>query len=107
MPADAVRLFQLQHGPFRRYPVYASGSEPAGYLQQLAQAEPELTFDPAKLKTEQAWVDACREVFRYPITTLPIQALPALRGILERSGVPAARDGTYPQQPWSCRRRVL
>jgi hypothetical protein len=82
---------------FRRYPVYASGSEPAGYLQQLAQAEPELTFDPAKLKTEQAWVDAGREVFRYPIAALPIQALPALRGILERAGVPAARDGTYPQ----------
>ena len=82
---------------FRRYPVYASGSEPAEYLQQLAQAEPERTFDPARLKTEQAWVDAGREVFRYPIAALPIQALPALRGILERSGVPAARDGTYPQ----------
>src|SRR5687768_5309021 len=82
---------------FRRYPVYASGSEPAGYLEMLAQTEPELTFDPAKLKTEQAWVDAGREVFRYPIAARPIQALPALRGILERSGIPAARDGTYPQ----------
>jgi hypothetical protein len=59
---------------FRRYPVYASGSEPAGYLQQLAQAEPERTFDPARLKTEQAWVDAGREVFRYPIAALPIEA---------------------------------
>ncbi len=82
---------------YRRYPVYAAKSEPAGYMQKLAATEPEVTFDATKLQTEQAWVKAGREVFRYPIAMIPIQALPAFRSILESAGVPPAKDGTYPQ----------
>jgi RoxA-like, cytochrome c-like len=82
---------------FRRYPVYSSKSEPAGYLKKLALAEPELTFDSAKLKTEEDWIAAGREVFRYPISAFPAEVLADFRGILERSGVPAASDGTYAQ----------
>jgi hypothetical protein len=39
-------------------------SGPAGCLKKLALSEPELTFDPANLETEQEWI-AGREVFRY------------------------------------------
>src|SRR5690349_18219818 len=45
----------------------ASAFEPAGYLSKLAQVEPEVAFYPAKLKTESDWIEAGREVFRYPI----------------------------------------
>jgi hypothetical protein len=81
---------------YRIYPVYASKAEPRGYLEKLALVEPEITFDAAKLKTEQGWIAAGRDVYRYPIALFPIQMLATLREILERSAVPPARDGTYP-----------
>jgi hypothetical protein len=82
---------------YRRYPVYSSKSEPPGYLEKLALAEPEITFDPGKLHSEQDWIAAGREVFRYPISIGSIGAITYFRGILEREGVPPASDGTYPQ----------
>jgi hypothetical protein len=81
---------------YRIYPVYASKAEPRGYIEKLALVEPEITFDPAKLKTEPDWIAAGRDVYRYPIALFPIQMLATLREILERSAVPPARDGTYP-----------
>lgn len=82
---------------YRRYPVYASKSEPAGYLAKLTATDPEIIFDPVRLKTEQDWIRAGRDVFRSPITFFPIEMLPHFRGILERTSVPIATDGTYPQ----------
>ena len=81
---------------YRRYSVYTSKAEPPGYLEKLVAVQPEITFDPAKLKTERDWIAAGRDVFRYPIGLFPIQMLATFRGILERAGVPPARDGTYP-----------
>jgi hypothetical protein len=82
---------------YRQYPVYAARFEPPGYLAELARKAPEVVFDPAKLKTEDDWIAAGREVFRYPTRFAPVKAMQAWRGILERSGVRPARDGTYPQ----------
>lgn len=83
---------------FRMYPVYSSKAEPPGYLDKLAQCEPEITFDASKLNTEQDWVAAGAQVFRYPISSWPAdKAVPYLRGVMERSGIRPARDGTYPQ----------
>ena len=82
---------------YRRYPVYGSKSEPTGYLAKLALADPEIVFNPVQLKSEQDWILAGQDVFRSPITLLPIEFLPHFRGILERAGVPLAVDGTYPQ----------
>ena len=82
---------------FRRYPVYGSNSEPSGYLAKLALADPEVTFNPARLKTEQDWILAGQEVFRSPIALFPIEMLSHFRGILERTGVPVAANRTYPQ----------
>lgn len=36
---------------YRSYPAYANGREPAGYLESLKQKEPEIIFDPSKLRT--------------------------------------------------------
>jgi hypothetical protein len=80
----------------RRYPLYSSKAEPPGYLEKLALIEPEVTFDSARLASEQDWIAAGREVFRYPIGLFPIEMLATFRGILERCRVPSASDGTYP-----------
>jgi cytochrome c553 len=61
---------------YRSYPVYAEGREPAGYLERLKQREPEVIFDPAKLKTKDDWIRAGEIVFEaenffFPATDLP------------------------------------
>jgi hypothetical protein len=96
-PVPAAYYYRMRERVmYRRYSVYSSKSEPPGYLDKLALADPEITFDPAKIKTAQDWVAAGREVFRYPTRLFPIQQLAVFRDILERSGVPPASDGTYP-----------
>jgi hypothetical protein len=50
---------------YKSYPVYAPGKEPPGYLDWLKRQEPEIVFDPAKLKTEKEWIKAGEMVFDY------------------------------------------
>lgn len=52
---------------YKSYPIYHPGSEPPGYLDWLRRQEPEVIFDPAKLKTEADWVRAGEVVFDAPI----------------------------------------
>src|SRR5580698_2718154 len=62
---------------YRSYPVYAEGREPAGYIQSLMQKEPEIIFDPSKLKTKEDWIRAGKIVFEAdnsffpPVTPAP------------------------------------
>jgi hypothetical protein len=55
---------------YRSYPVYALGKEPPGYLEWLGQQEPEVAFDPAKLKTEADWINAGKVVFESSLSTV-------------------------------------
>lgn len=48
---------------YRTYPVYAPGREPAGYWEMLQKIGPKPLVDPSALRTEQAWIDAGRDVF--------------------------------------------
>ena len=48
---------------YKSYPIYAPGREPRGYFERLQQLEPEIAFDPAKLKTEADWIKAGELVF--------------------------------------------
>jgi hypothetical protein len=82
---------------YRHHPVYSSSAEPAGYLARLAQVEPEVSFDPTAIETENDWTRAGREVFYYPVRTFPLERLAAMRGALEQAGIRPANDGTYPQ----------
>src|SRR3954470_16851026 len=43
---------------YKSYPVYAPGREPAGYMDWLAQQEPEIAFDASKLRTDADWIAA-------------------------------------------------
>src|SRR5215510_15455492 len=48
---------------YKSYPIYAPGKEPRGYFERLKQLEPEIVFDPARLKTEADWIKAGEVVF--------------------------------------------
>ncbi len=49
---------------YKTYPVYACGDEPEGYMERLKQQEPEIAFDPARLKTEADGIRAGQLVWR-------------------------------------------
>src|SRR5215468_2139336 len=60
--------YQMQVRPiYRNYPIYAPGKEPLGYFERLKQQEPMMAFDPARLRTEQDWVQAGEMVFDAPL----------------------------------------
>ena len=66
---------------YKTYPLDVPGQAPAAYLEWLKQREPEVVFDPSKLKTEADWVRAGRLVWESVIspTERPLSAsLPAL-----------------------------
>ena len=48
---------------YRAYPMYAPGREPAAYIESLKQKEPEIVFDPSKLRTKEDWIKAGKLVF--------------------------------------------
>ena len=52
---------------YKSYPVYAPGREPKGYWEWLQKQEPEVVFDPSKLKTEADWIKAGELLFDAPI----------------------------------------
>jgi hypothetical protein len=56
---------------YRSYPVYAEGREPAGYIDWLKQREPEVIFDPAKLKTKEDWIQGGKIVFESENSIFP------------------------------------
>ena len=55
---------------YRTYPFYVAGKEPPGYFESLLQKEPEILFDPSKLKTKEDWIRAGELVFDSPIVRL-------------------------------------
>jgi mono/diheme cytochrome c family protein len=85
---------------YRSYPVYALGKEPPGYMEWLRRQEPEVAFDPAKLKTEADWIKAGEIVFESPLSTLSNNSTtvedfhdPAFYKVVRP---PVAADGTLP-----------
>jgi hypothetical protein len=51
---------------YKTYPVYAPGREPAHYVEWLEKQEPEIIFDPARLRSEADWIRAGELVFDAP-----------------------------------------
>jgi mono/diheme cytochrome c family protein len=101
--------YQLPVRPvWKSYPIYHPDHEPPGYREKLAGLEPEVAFDPAKLVTEQDWIDAGAEIFRAPIaiggpTVLSSEVLdPAW---YERNGIGLTPEGTVPYLRWVIREK--
>ena len=103
VPVSADYYYRMPVRPvYKSYPVYAPGKEPPGYFESLKQHEPEVVFDPGKLKTGADWIRAGELVFDAPIAYDAGQA-----GIVrvsdvrnpewyEKTGMPTARDGVLP-----------
>lgn len=85
---------------YKSYPVYAPGREPQGYMEWLKQQEPQLAFDPSKLKTTADWIKAGEAIFDAPISLRHFgQATLAEVQDMERYakvGMPMTKDGTIP-----------
>ncbi|MGH9720935.1 MAG: hypothetical protein ACRD8O_12035 [Bryobacteraceae bacterium] len=104
VPASAEFYYGLPEMKIlRSYPIYAPGREPAGYAEWLKQQEPELAFDPSRLRSAEDWKRAGETVFDAP---LAFESDPFL-GIVTRTlirnpawylqaGIPVARDGVVP-----------
>jgi cytochrome c553 len=94
---------------YRTYPVYTPDKEPRGYLNWLKQQEPEIAFDPAKLKTEADWIKAGEMVFNAPDVAPLWDSVTVERlrdpAYIKAIGVPVAADGTLPQMRYSISRK--
>lgn len=100
---SAEYYYQMKVRPiYKTYPVYAPGKEPPGYLEMLKQQEPEIVFDPAKLKTEADWIKAGELVFDAPIAfggagfSRPDGLYVRDPKWHERTRMPVAKDGVVP-----------
>ncbi|MCI0751911.1 MAG: hypothetical protein L0Y35_08740 [Flammeovirgaceae bacterium] len=58
-----------EHVIYKTYPVYLKEFERPGYLDSLRTLEPEIAFDPQKLKTQEDWVKAGELVFHFPVAS--------------------------------------
>jgi carboxylesterase type B len=62
VPLTAEEFYRLPELKiFKNYPVYAPGKEPAGYMETLRQAKPEVIFDSSLLRTEKDWCTAVEQ----------------------------------------------
>jgi hypothetical protein len=88
---SAEEYYALKVRPiYKTYPVYAPGREPAGYREHLKTLEPEIIFDPAKLRTEADWIAAGKDVFESEPLLLPAPE----KGVFFPTPLPPNADGT-------------
>ena len=83
------------------------GHEPAGYMEWLAQQEPEVAFDPAALRSDADWVAAGETVFDAPIGYGATFKLAAVRDPewYAHNHVPVTRDGMMPFSRYVVRKK--
>lgn len=93
---------------YKSYAVYHPNREPAGYFESLKSREPEIAFEPSKLKTREDWIHAGELVFNAPTsyTTVLFSAVD-LRdpSFYDTTGMPVGKDGTVPFARWVIRRK--
>jgi hypothetical protein len=82
---------------YRAYPIYRPDKEPRGYLNWLRTQRPTIIFDPAKLKTEAAWVEAGATVFDAPNVVADLNELPIRDpDWFREANIPVTKDGIVP-----------
>jgi mono/diheme cytochrome c family protein len=89
---------------YRTYPVYAPGREPAGYMDALRQKEPEIVFDPSRLKTKEDWIRAGEAVFDAP-HTLGLPVPPEGLSFPPGTMTPTTREGIIPSRRYVIRQK--
>jgi hypothetical protein len=83
---------------YKTYPIYAPGREPAGYIAWLKQQEPELVFDPSRMKTQDDWIKAGELIFDAPITYNSLSTVAELNDHewYKKMAMPVTREGIMP-----------
>lgn len=91
----------------KSYPIYDPGREPQGYMEWLAQQEPEVVFDGSKLDTDADWIAAGELVFDAPIGHGATFKLSQVRdrAWYERNQVPVMKDGVMPFSRYVVRKK--
>jgi hypothetical protein len=92
---------------YKSYPIYAPGKEPPDYMEWLKQQEPEIAFDPEKLKTKEDWIKAGELVFNAPIFYNALNTIADVRDAswYERTKVPVSKDGVMPYNVYVIRNK--
>ncbi|MBV9198425.1 MAG: hypothetical protein JOY83_01580, partial [Alphaproteobacteria bacterium] len=94
---SAAEYYALKVRPvYRSYPMYAPGREPAGYIESLKQKEPEIVFDPSKLRTKEDWIQAGKLVFESDTFFLPAPVSGPPADALDLSSGKVGKDGELP-----------
>jgi hypothetical protein len=84
---------------YASYPIYHPDREPPGYLDGLANRDPEVAFDASTLETEEDWVRAGEVVFEAPIEFVSEGALYSVvrsREWYEKLDIPLTKEGVFP-----------
>ena len=91
---SSAEYYALKVRPiYRSYPMYAPGHDPAGYIESLKQKEPEIVFDPSKLRTKEDWIQAGKLVFESETLYRPA---PEGAPLTILGSLPVAKDGELP-----------
>jgi hypothetical protein len=89
----------------RSYPVYTPDKEPPGYWESLQQKEPEIIFDPVRLKTKEDWIRAGQIVFESSITFVPPRVRDLYMAMLRANPGPTTKDGIIHEMRYVIRRK--
>src|SRR5260370_2356794 len=92
---------------YRGYPIYFPCKEPQGYLDSLRQREPEIVFDPGRLRTEEDWIRAGELVFDAPTTYISVthEVEPDMRGYYRAAPFHVTREGILPYFQYVVRKK--
>ena len=92
---------------YRGYPIYFPGKEPQGYLDSLRQREPEIVFDPGRLRTEEDWIRAGELVFDAPTTFIAVtdEVEADMRGYYRAAPFHVTREGILPYFQYVVRKK--
>ena len=91
---------------YRTYPYYAPDKEPAGYWESLHQKEPEIVFDPAKLRTKEDWIRTGELVFEAPLVFIPADAARArYQANIRAVPMPTTPEGIVPSWYYVIRKK--
>lgn len=94
---------------WKSYPVYHPDREPEGYWEWLHEQEPQVAFDPERLKTKADWIEAGERVFRQggDYSTGSELRLVRTREAFETIGIRVTADGELPYARYVVREKGI
>jgi hypothetical protein len=91
---------------YKSYPIYHPSKEPPGYMEWLGRQDPQVIFDPSKLRTEAEWIAAGKLVFETPRGNVPAESFRDLRWY-DKLKIPLTAEGVVPGWRYVVRKKGL